>query len=281
MRQVLKLALLQILLLSSTTYAGVFTSLVNTYKAREMGLYNHFDTFVKQGVPEEALNNSLLFFADIYGQSLLVPAADQTHEVNHRKNRQLVIIDYSKNSLEKRFYLLNLDTGKVEKHLVAHGVNSGGTKAHRFSNVPDSRQTSLGFFITGSMYVGKFGPALKLYGLEASNDKAYERYIVIHGAHYVSPDFIKKRGYLGRSHGCPALEKSVATRLLPKLKEGTLIYAYHKNLAQEVLRNSETKVIQDNTSEGDDLNPSPEEIEENEGGSQNLLRHYDIIKQLN
>ena len=80
--------------------------------------------------------------------------------------------------------------------------------------------TSLGAFVTGADYYGQHGLSLKLHGLEAQNDKAEERYIVIHGASYVSPD----RDKMGRSWGCPALEKGVAEELIPILEGGAFVY---------------------------------------------------------
>jgi len=44
---------------------------------------------------------------------------------------------------------------------------------------------------------------------------------VIHGADYVS----KARDVLGRSWGCPAVEPAVAASLVPKLANGTFVYA--------------------------------------------------------
>src|SRR5690606_40188967 len=58
--------------------------------------------------------------------------------------------------------------------------------AKKFSNIPESFQSSLGFYATAEPYYGKHGYSLRLDGLEKGiNDKARERAIVIHGADYV------------------------------------------------------------------------------------------------
>jgi len=119
----------------------------------------------------------------------------------------LTIVDYSKPSSEKRLYVLDMNDGKILfNSLAAHGRNSGLVYASNFSNQPSSLKTSLGFFITLNTYTGNNGYSLKLTGCERGiNDKALERAIVIHGADYVDENFVQHNGYLGRSHGCPAV----------------------------------------------------------------------------
>jgi len=79
----------------------------------------------------------------------------------------LTVIDYSLPSTEPRLWVLDLAHGKVLYHeLVAHGSGSGDNYATRFSNVDESRQTSLGLFLTGGTYEGGNGYSLKLQGLD-------------------------------------------------------------------------------------------------------------------
>ncbi|KOO10169.1 peptidase, partial [Vibrio xuii] len=105
-------------------------------------------------------------------------------------------------------------------------VNSGKKQATTFSNVINSRKTSLGTFLTDTTYYGSNGYSLRLDGLTAGmNDKARERYIVIHGADYANESFIKKNGYLGRSWGCPALPKNLSREIIDTIKGGSVIYA--------------------------------------------------------
>lgn len=144
-----------------------------------------------------------------------------------RKKSVLTIIDYSKPSTEKRFYVVDLDKKKlIYNTYVSHGVNSGKKTATQFSNVVNSRKTSLGTFLTDTTYYGSNGYSLRLDGLSSGlNDKARERYIVVHGADYANPSFIKKNGYLGRSWGCPALPEKLSREIIDTIKGGSVIYA--------------------------------------------------------
>lgn len=97
-----------------------------------------------------------------------------------RKKQLLTIIDYSKPSTEKRFFVIDLKRNKLLYHTyVTHGVNSGGVVAKHFSNIVNSRQTSLGTFLTDTTYFGGNGYSLRLDGLtKGLNDNARRRYIV-------------------------------------------------------------------------------------------------------
>lgn len=143
--------------------------------------------------------------------------------------RTLTIIDYSKPSTEPRMWVLDLEKRSLlYEELVAHGQGSGENLATRFSNSPDSHQTSLGLFVTDTTYVGRNGYSLKLDGLEPGfNDRARERAIVMHGAPYVNGEISKSLGRLGRSHGCPAVRDGIARELIDRVKGGGLVFAYY------------------------------------------------------
>ncbi|MGP8306941.1 murein L,D-transpeptidase catalytic domain family protein [Vibrio sp. YIC-376] len=145
----------------------------------------------------------------------------------NRKKPVLTIIDYSKPSTEKRFYVVDLNKKKlIFNTYVSHGVNSGKKTATKFSNIVNSRKTSLGTFLTDTTYYGSNGYSLRLDGLSSGvNDKARERYIVVHGAKYANPSFIEKNGYLGRSWGCPALPEKLSRVIIDTIKGGSVIYA--------------------------------------------------------
>jgi hypothetical protein len=140
----------------------------------------------------------------------------------------LTVIDYSLPSSQRRFWVLDLAAGRVlARELVAHGRASGEALAERFSNRPGSLQSSLGTFLTGSVYQGRHGLSLRLLGLDRGrNHLAESRAIVIHGADYVSDDFVRRMGRLGRSQGCPALNPAVVHRLIDLIRGGTVVYAY-------------------------------------------------------
>lgn len=114
------------------------------------------------------------------------------------KDSILTIIDMSMASTKSRFWTINLKQKKIIAYsLVAHGKNTGENMAKAFSNKNGSHQTSLGFYKTGGTYIGKHGYSMYLHGLEDGiNDLAFERNIVVHGANYVSQEFIKNYGRL-------------------------------------------------------------------------------------
>ncbi len=150
----------------------------------------------------------------------------------------LTIIDFSKPSTEKRFYLIDLKSEKLLINTwVAHGKNSGENEALDFSNIKDTKKSSPGFFITAETYQGSNGYSLRIDGIEKHiNNKARKRYIVIHGADYVSEEFINENGRLGRSWGCPAVPRELTDQIIDMIKEGTCIFVNTND--PEYFRNS-------------------------------------------
>ena len=143
------------------------------------------------------------------------------------ENKQLLtVIDFDLPSTEKRLWVLDLAKHEILFHtLVAHGHNSGENEATNFSNTDQSNMSSLGFYATGSEYEGKHGHSLRLAGLdEGVNTNAAARSIVMHGADYVSEDFIKQNGRLGRSLGCPALPMDQYSQIIDVVNGGTCLF---------------------------------------------------------
>lgn len=222
-----------------------------------------YDLYKKAGVPEQALQRTFEFL-DLNSEKEFKVRADERLVTKEIANKNYaVIIDFTKPSSSRRLYLLNLNTGAVEKYYVAHGVNSGDDDAEKFSNIPDSRKSSLGLYLTGGSYVGKHGESLYLYGLEKSNDRAFERAIVMHGASYVSMDFLDKYGRMGRSWGCPAVSQQIIKKLIPLLKDGAVVYAYHKDLMPLTMTSPAIQNVGKNkgSATNDSNNVMPEEIE--------------------
>lgn len=155
-----------------------------------------------------------------------------------QNNKILTIIDYSKPGTTERFYVIDLAKKKIlYKTLVAHGKNSGENSAVSFSNDSGSLKSCLGFFLTGETYNGKNGYSLMLDGLEPGiNDNSRMRSIVIHGAGYVSQDFINKYGRIGRSWGCPALPENISKEIIDTISKGTCLFIYGNE--PDYIRNS-------------------------------------------
>ena len=141
----------------------------------------------------------------------------------------ITICDFSQSSKKKRLYLIDLNNYKlVLNTYVAHGKNSGGEFAKKFSNKPESLQSSLGFYITKKIYYGGHGLALSIEGLEKGfNDKAERRKIVVHGSEYVGDNYFRLSRYMGRSFGCPAIPKKYSAMLIQTIKNGSCFFIYH------------------------------------------------------
>jgi hypothetical protein len=138
------------------------------------------------------------------------------------------IADFSKESSEARFHVVNLQDGSVESHLVAHGRGSDPSHSgmlQRFSNDFGSYATSEGAYVTDEYYHGKYGLSLRVRGLDWTNNNAEPRAIVIHNAWYAEPEMIALHGMLGRSEGCFAMPKKSQYEVMRKLAGGRMIYA--------------------------------------------------------
>lgn len=139
------------------------------------------------------------------------------------------LIDFSRPSREPRFQLVDVESGRVERTLlVAHGKGSDLSNTgylQQFSNMPGSDASSQGAYCTADSYYGKHGPSQRLIGLDASNNAALERAIVIHAASYVDPAVADTHGRIGRSWGCFALNDAEVQPTMDWLGEGRMIYA--------------------------------------------------------
>ena len=152
--------------------------------------------------------------------------ASHGSSVPHRD--RIGIADYSLHSATQRFHLVDLASGTSRSFLVAHGKGSDPRHTgwlQEFSNVPGSEASSGGSYLTSETYVGKHGTSRRLIGLDASNDMAEPRAIVIHGAWYAEPEMVESHGKLGRSQGCFAFAKSDLAIILEQLGPGRLLYA--------------------------------------------------------
>jgi hypothetical protein len=138
----------------------------------------------------------------------------------------ITIVDFNLNADERRMFLVNMKTGHVRKMLTSVGSGSDPDNdgiANYFSNIPDSFMSSLGFYLTGEEYVGENGPSLRLHGLSETNSNAFSRFIVVHGASYVS----EQLNWAGRSQGCPAVSLEKIKEVILKIKDGSLLYISH------------------------------------------------------
>jgi len=153
-------------------------------------------------------------------------AALDAHKVWPRDS--IGIVDFSKPSSDERFFVVDLVSGNVEAHRVAHGRGSDPDHSgfvERFSNDFGSYATSNGTYVTGDYYDGKYGTSMKVRGLDWSNYNAEPRAIVIHNAWYAEDDMIPIHGKLGRSEGCFAMSRKSQYEVMSRLAGGRMIYA--------------------------------------------------------
>lgn len=138
------------------------------------------------------------------------------------------IVDFNQPSREHRFYLLDVASGRVTSHYVAHGRGSDPSHLgwlQYFSNGIGSEASSRGAYSTGEFYNGKYGYSMRLRGLDYTNNNAETRAIVIHPAWYAERDQIDQYGKLGRSEGCFALPHASHAEVLARMGPGRLLYA--------------------------------------------------------
>lgn len=155
-------------------------------------------------------------------------AALEKHSAQIKRRDRMAIIDFTAPSSEPRFHFVDIAGAKTPSLLVAHGAGSDPSHTgflQRFSNAFGSNASSEGAFLTGDYYDGKHGRSQRLTGLDPTNDNAFERAIVIHGAWYANADMLRSHGKLGRSQGCFAVGERDLDKVFEYLGQGRLIYA--------------------------------------------------------
>ncbi len=170
-----------------------------------------YETFVEQGVPAEGLKKAMLYL--------------QENDAHVKNKDYMTLVDFSQHSSKARLFLLDLVNQTHEVLHVAHGkgTDPGHTGfAKYFSNVHNSKKSSLGIYLTAERYWGGNGLSMRLDGKEKSNSNARSRYIVVHGADYVAPG----RSVQGRSWGCPAVAMNEINSLVERTENGSILFAF-------------------------------------------------------
>lgn len=244
-----------------------FLLIAISYSAQAAPTNEVVQKILQQGVPADALDRMIRFMDDFKGRSFnqdtyicagadpaSVTPCEESKRTRSNKTitlgspQQVAIIDYQAASTDFRFFLINLKNGEVLRNYSAHGVGSGkGNFAFKFSNIKDSKQTSLGIYFVGETYRGRYGSTLRMYGLQGANDQAYNRDIVLHSAWYVGDEFINsidpktglKYGRLGVSWGCPAVSPSLIQKMIQSLGGGGLVMHYYGSLMDEAMSGKE------------------------------------------
>jgi hypothetical protein len=138
-----------------------------------------------------------------------VKTIKQFISTNSKYNNELAFfIDMRIMSGKNRFIVYDLKNDKiVDQGLVAHGIGSEtqNNEKLKFSNVNSSFCTALGKYYIGKDYLGKFGKAYKLYGLDPTNSNAFARSIVLHK--YDKVPYEEQDGAICHSLGCPMVNE--------------------------------------------------------------------------
>jgi hypothetical protein len=140
------------------------------------------------------------------------------------------LFDMNKASGSKRFYVYDFSKNKIlHKGLVTHG-NCGEAflMENRYGNTVGCNCTSLGKYKIGNKYYGRFGLAYKLHGLDLTNSKAFERFVVLH-AHSCVPDGDVSPSPICQSNGCPTVSPNFLETLatyIDKSKKPVLLWIF-------------------------------------------------------
>jgi hypothetical protein len=194
----------------------VLPNLTTAQRAQIVHAYPQLDPTGE--IPRGMLEDAIIYF-DV--NKALIP--QQTY---------FVVVDLSQYSGHDRFWLVDISSGAVEKHMVAHGAGSDPNNtgyATLFSNTPGSNMSSLGFFLTGELYDGTHPHSMRIDGLSPdgslngmANTNVRERDVVVHEADYVSDSNTDQQG---RSDGCFALDPDIELSMVDRITGGTLMYA--------------------------------------------------------
>ena len=198
----------------------------------KLQICTYFNDFIKQGVPELALKQALNYYAK--------------NKSMFSNDKYISIADYSQNSANKRFFMLDLTTGNVTKEKVSHGsgavdgidygdqnhdgnldrcTQSDGSKKNMtrpgFYKV-DDYYTSVGHLQSWPSLDYEQNNGMRLFGLSKTNGDALGKGVVMHEAYYNQDG----NAVMGRSYGCPAFVPGRGAPLMKKIKGGSLFYAY-------------------------------------------------------
>lgn len=144
------------------------------------------------------------------------------------------LVDFSIHSGKRRFFVWDFKGDSVKyASLCAHGYGKNSTLSKPvFSNVEGSYCSSLGKYKVGIRSYSKWGINVhyKLHGLEATNNNAFKRYIVLHSyTPMPETEVYPLHLPLGISQGCPVISDEVmrkVDRLLKAEKKPVLLWIY-------------------------------------------------------
>ena len=146
-------------------------------------------------------------------------AAQKDYLRRHRYNGEFCfLVDMRQPSGKYRFFVYDLHKDSILlAGLVAHGSGgSGFSMTPSFSNINGSGCTSLGRYRIGYPYNGMCGRSYKLYGLDTTNNQAFQRNVVLHSWKDV-PDAETYPYPICNSRGCPMVSPAFLHQLQPMI----------------------------------------------------------------
>ena len=109
-------------------------------------------------------------------------ANQKIQKYNPPRKDYVIIVDYRKNLLSKRLFVLDMKSNKVVvESRVTHAYNSGKLYATDFSNTPNSKKSCVGALLTQNPRMGRYGYSMVVKGLDQGiNDNIKKRVIIFH-----------------------------------------------------------------------------------------------------
>jgi hypothetical protein len=143
-------------------------------------------------------------------------AKKQLSKYNPPRKDLVIIIDYRKNILSDRLFIININTGEIIlKSVVSHAWNSGVLYPTSYSNTRGTDKTSKGTYITRGTKYGNFGYSMIIDGLDQGiNNNAKSRAIIFHS---------NKKMKTKWSNGCFATSENINKKIIDLTKNGTLV----------------------------------------------------------
>jgi len=147
-------------------------------------------------------------------------------------------------STKKRFFVVNLVTMEVEcSGLVSQGRGLGRTKYDKqYSNIIESKCTSLGRYKVATKYKGSYGESYRLIGLDSSNQNAVKRRIVLHEMGCIPDD--ENIAPTCVSEGCPAVSPNFLSglaKIIETRKKPVLLWVFDSNLEEIIAKDTTSR----------------------------------------
>jgi hypothetical protein len=141
-------------------------------------------------------------------------ANQKIQKYNPPRKDYVIIIDYRKNLLSNRMFVLDMKSNRViVESRVTHALNSGKLYATDFSNTPNSKKSCVGALLTENPRMGRYGYSMVVKGLDQGiNDNIKKRVIIFHPTR--AP----------WSEGCFAASRETIKKVIDLTHDGCLVY---------------------------------------------------------